>query len=310
MTRDVLCLHPLRPAHQAELEALYRVHRPDRASDPKAALAAAAPLAEAVVTSGHVPLGRDLLGRLPRLGIVACGSAGFEAIDAAALAERGVPLATASEALADDVADMALLLMMAAWRDLRSLERHVRSGAWARDGEPPLGRALKGRALGVAGFGPVGQAIARRGEALGMRVAYHARHARPHLPHPFEPDLLRLAQASDVLAVALPGGEGTRGAVSRAVIEALGPGGCLVNVGRGSVVDEPALVDALRCGRLGSAGLDVFAAEPTPDPALLALGNVVLTPHAASASEDTRDAMSRAVLDRLAAHFAQRPPHP
>jgi lactate dehydrogenase-like 2-hydroxyacid dehydrogenase len=305
--RDVLCLHPLRPAHQAELEAAHRVHRLDRAANPEALLAEVGPRVEAVVTSGHVPLGPDLLDRLPRLAIVACGSAGTEAIDDAALRERGIPLTTVSEALADEVADLALLLLLAAWRRLLPMDRHVREGAWAR-GEFPLGHALAGRRLGLAGIGSIGQAVARRAVALRLEVAYFARRPRPSLPWRFEPDLRRLAEASDILVLSLPGGDATRGLASAEVIEALGrggvAGGCLVNVGRGSVVDEPALVAALRDGRLGSAGLDVFAREPDPDPALLGLPNVVLTPHAGSATEDTRDAMSRHVLDSLAAHFA------
>lgn len=305
--RDVLCLHPLRPAQQGEMEAAHRVHRLDRAADAEALLAEVGPRVEAIVTSGHVPLGPALLDRLPRLGIVACGSAGTEAIDEAALRERGIPLTTVSEVLAEEVADVALLLMLAAWRRLLPMDRHVRSGAWAK-GEFPLGRALAGRRLGLGGMGAIGQAFARRAAPLGLEVSYFARHARPALPWRFEPDLLRLAGASDILVLALPGGEATRGAVSAEVIDALGrgsvAGGCLVNVGRGSVVDEPALVAALRDGRLGSAGLDVFAREPDPDPALLQLDNVVLTPHAGSATEDTRDAMSRHVLQSLAAHFA------
>lgn len=312
--RDVLCLHPLRPAHQAALEATHRVHRLDLVGrgtpEGEALLAEVGPAVEAVVTSGHVPLGRDLLDRLPRLGIVACGSAGTEGIDAEALRARGVPLTTVSEALADEVADLALLLMLAAWRRLPAMDRHVRSGDWARR-EFPLGRALAGRRLGLAGIGAIGEAVGRRAAVLGLEIAYFARHPRPHLPWRFEPDLLALAGSSDLLVAALPGGDATRGAISADVIAALGRGangGCLVNVGRGTVVDEPALVAALRDGRLGSAGLDVFASEPAPDPALLELPNVVLTPHAGSATEETRDAMSAHVLASLAAHFATPSP--
>lgn len=303
--RHILVMAALDAPSMARLGAGYEVHRLDLAPDPEALLAAGARDVEAVVTDGHRGLDAALVARLPRLGLVASGSAGVEGIDRAALAARGVPLANVGPALADEVADLALLLVLAAWRGLAALDAHVRTGAWAR-GPAPLGRALKGRRAGVAGAGPVGQAVARRLDALGMAVAMHARRD-PGLPWPFEPDLRRLAAASDVLVLALPGGEATRGLVGRDIVAALGPGGVLVNVGRGTVVDEGALIDALGTGALGAAGLDVFATEPDVDPRLLALANVVLSPHAGSATVETRAAMSALVVDALDAYFAGRP---
>lgn len=298
MKPAILVLRPLLPARQAELEAAYEVHGPD-------ALPRVGPRIAAVVTDGHAGLSAAQVASMPNLGLVASGSAGIEGIDRAALAARGIPLTNAAPALAEEVADLAMTLLLAGWKDLPALDAHVRSGAWAR-AEAPLGRALAGRTLGILGLGTIGAAVARRAGAFGLRIAYHARHPRP-VPHAYEPTLLGLARRSDILMVVVPGGPGTRGMVSREVIDALGPEGLLVNVARGSVVDEPALVAALEEGRLGRAALDVMRDEPRPDPRLTRLPNVLLTPHVGSATRETRDAMSANVLANLAAHFAGKP---
>lgn len=299
MRPAILVLQPLAPARQAELESLYEVHGPD------APLAGIGPRIEAVVTDGHRGLAAAQIAQMPRLALVASGSAGLEGIDRAALAARGIPLTNPAPALAEEVADLALLLLLAGWRGLPALDAHVRSGAWA-SGDPPLGRALAGRTLGILGLGTIGTAIARRASAFGLRIAYTSRRPKD-APYSYEPDLLRLAEASDILMVVVPGGPETQGLVGRAVLDALGPEGLLVNVARGSVVDEPALIAALEEGRLGAAALDVMWNEPRPDPRLTALPNVVLTPHVGSATRETRDAMSANVLANLAAHFAGRP---
>jgi lactate dehydrogenase-like 2-hydroxyacid dehydrogenase len=301
----VLVLVPPRPDQFERLERGYAVHRLD-GGDPDALLRDAGPLVEAVVTDGGRGLGADLVERLPRLGLVASLSAGMEGIDRAALKARRIPLVNSSPALAGEVADHAMLLLLAAWKGLLAMDAHVRSGAWASRGELALGRSLAGRRLGLLGIGTIGEAIGERARAFGLGIAYHARRRRP-VPWRHEPELMALAEASDILVVAVPGGEETRGLVSREVIEALGPEGVLVNIARGSVVDEEALIGALAEGRLGAAGLDVFAAEPDVDPRLRALPNVVLAPHAGSATEETREAMSRLVVDNLDAHFAGRP---
>lgn len=297
MKPAILVLQPLAPARQAELEAAYEVHR---------TLDGDAARIEAVVTDGHEGLTAAQIGRLPSLGLVASGSAGLEGIDRAALSARGIPLTNPAAALAEEVADVAVMLLLAAWKELPKLDAHVRSGAWA-EAEFPLGRALAGRTLGILGLGTIGSAVARRAEAFGLRIAYHARHPRP-VAHSYEPTLLGLAERSDILMVVVPGGAETQGMVSRGVLDALGPEGLLVNVARGSVVDEPALIAALEEGRLGGAALDVMWSEPRPDPRLTRLPNLLLTPHIGSATRETRDAMSANVLANLAAHFAGRPP--
>ncbi len=295
MKPAILVLQPLRPAAQAELEATYEVHRDLAAADR----------IEAVVTDGHKGLTADQIARMPRLRLVASGSAGLEGIDRAALRARGIPLTNPSTALAEEVADVALMLLLAGWKRLPALDAHVRSGAWA-SAEFPLGRALSGRTLGILGLGTIGAAVANRAQAFGLRIAYHSRHEKP-VPYPYEPTLLGLAARSDILMVIVPGGPETAGMVDAPVLDALGPASLLVNVARGSVVDEPALIAALEQGRLGMAALDVMWNEPRPDPRLTRLPNVVLAPHIGSATEETRDAMSANVVANLRALFEGRP---
>lgn len=293
----VLALIPLPPETGDALRGRARILRPD---EPEAASA------EAVITDGARGLSAAEIADLPRLSHVASASAGMEGIDREALARRGIVLSNVGPALAEEVADHAMMLLLAAWKGLLAGHEHVRSGAWSREGPTPLGRALGGRTLGILGLGGIGTAIARRAEPFGLRVLYHSRIPRPvRWGHVADP--VQLARASDILAVAVPGGEATRGLVSDAVIDALGPEGVLVNVARGSVVDEPALIEALAAGRLGAAGLDVFASEPDPDPRLVGLPNVVLSPHAGSATQETRVAMARMVAENILAHAEGRP---
>jgi lactate dehydrogenase-like 2-hydroxyacid dehydrogenase len=307
MKPDVLVLCPLPDRQMAQLAARYTLHRHDLASDKDAMLRMAGPLCEAIVTDGHTPLTRAMLEHLPRLRVVGCGSAGYEYIDLGALTGHGARLTYASPALADDVADTAIMLMLAARRGLIGADRHVRSGDWARLGAYPLQSAIRGKKLGIAGMGPVGRAIAARAGVMGLDLAYTARSAKSDLNLRFEPDLTALAAWADILIVIVSGGAATRGLVDARVIAALGPAGTLVNVSRGSVVDEEALILALSDRRLGSAGLDVFLNEPDPDPRFATLPNVVLYPHHASGTAETRDAMAQLVVDNLAAHFDGRP---
>lgn len=233
--------------------------------------------------------------------MVVCYSAGTDNIDAAALAARRIPLTTTSPALAEDVADLAMALVVMARRRLVAADAHVRTGRWAAGSTFPLGQGLQGLRLGVLGFGHIGAAVARRAAAAGMRIHYCARRPRKALELPFHADPVALARNSDVLVVACSGGQANRGLVGAEAIHALGAGGTLVNVARGDVVDEEALIRALATGALGSAGLDVFQDEPRVDPRLTAMPFVVLTPHIGSATVEGRAAMGRMVLDSLCA---------
>ena len=306
MKPDVLMLYPTRPKAMAALEAAYELHRYDSAADKAAVLAAAGPVCRAIVTNGHAALTRDMVAALPKLEIVACSSAGYESIDVAALSERGIRLTNTSAALYDDVADMAVLLMLAARRDLVRGHGYVASGDWGRTGMYPLQSSIRGKRVGIVGMGTIGKAIARRCEPMGVEIAYYARSDKG-VPWRFQPDLTTLAQESDILIVIVPGGPETDKLIDAQVLAALGPGGTLINVARGSVVDEDALIAALASGALGSAGLDVYWNEPNPNPALTALPNVTLYPHHASGTEETRDAMAQLVVDNLAAFYAGRP---
>jgi hydroxypyruvate reductase len=252
----------------------------------------------AVATSGKQAIDGRLLDRLPDLAIVSCLGAGTDGIDLQELARRDIAVATTANVLAADVADVAIGLIIALARDFRRADRFVREGRW-QIGKHPLGHALSGTRLGILGLGTIGSAVARRAGAFGMEIGYHNRAPRGDIGARYFPTLVDLAEWCRFLVVCCPGGRATHNLVDAQVLGALGPGAWLINVARGSVVDEPALVAALEGGRLAGAGLDVFAVEPTPHPGLLALNNVILLPHIGSATVETRDAMARAMVGAL-----------
>lgn len=307
MKPDVMVLHPTRPKAWAQLEAAYTLHRYDEAEDKAAFLAEHGPKCQGIVTNGHAALSRDLVEAMPQLKVVACSSAGYEDIDVDALTDHGVKLTNTSVALCDDVADTAVLLMLAARRGLIDAHAYTVAGDWGRKGMYPLQHTLKGARLGIVGMGTIGQAIAARCSVMGMQIAYYGRREKPKIDYPYFADLTALAAESDVVVLAVAGGAATRGLMDEAALNALGPNGVLVNIARGSVVDEPAMISALKDDRLGRAGLDVYLNEPNPDPELTALPNVTLYPHHASGTEETRDAMAQLVVDNLAAFYADQP---
>lgn len=240
---------------------------------------------------------------LPMLEIVACYGVGTDAIDLAHARAAGVRVTNTPDVLTDDVADMAVALLLAAARLIPQGDAEIRRGGWAM----PLTTRVSGKAVGVVGMGRIGAAVARRLAAFDCDVAYFGRSPRPGSPFAFEPDLVALARRSEFLVVTLAASPATAGIVNAAVLDALGPDGILVNVSRGSTVDEPALLAALETGRIKAAGLDVFLNEPAIDPRFVALGNVALAPHHASGTVETRRAMGQLVRYNLAAHFAGRP---
>lgn len=309
MKPDVLVLYPTLAPQMAKLEAAYTLHRYDLAdaAGREAMLDGPGKQCTAIVTNGHAELTRAMIDRLPALAVVACSSAGYETIDVEALTDRGIRLTNTSDALSDDVADLAMLLLLASRRSLVAAHAYVVSGDWGRKGMFPLQSALKGKRLGIVGMGKIGQAIVGRAQSMGLELAYFSRSERKGLGLQFQPDLLKLAEWADALIVIVAGGTGTKNLINDRVIRALGPKGTLVNVSRGSVVDESALIAALRDGGLGAAALDVFWNEPNPDPALTSLPNVTVFPHHASGTVETRNAMAQLVVDNLAAHFAGKP---
>lgn len=280
---DVLALHHIPPAE-----------RP-------AWLAANAPGATVAVTSGKDGCDRTTLDALADLRLLAIYGVGYDRIDLAATEQRGIAVTNTPGVLTDDVADLAVGLAIALLRRLPAADHHVRSGAWEK-AEAPLARRVSGKRFGIIGLGRIGEAIARRLASFGP-VAYTSRERKP-VPWDHLPDAASLAAVSDVLIVACAANAATRGMVDRTVLDALGPEGYLINIARGSVVDEAALVAALESGRLAGAALDVFAEEPHVPAALRAADNTVLTPHIGSATHETRAAMARAVLANIDAFLA------
>jgi lactate dehydrogenase-like 2-hydroxyacid dehydrogenase len=256
---------------------------------------------------GHGRIDEALMRRLPSLEIVASFGVGYDHVDARWAGEHGIVVTHTPGVLDDEVADVAMALTIMAVRQLPQAERYLRGGKWLK-ASFPLTASLRGRTLGILGLGRIGKAIARRAEAFGLMVVYHGRRAQPDAPYRHYPSLTAMAEACDILMVAAPGGPDTQHIVSNEVLSALGRDGVLVNISRGSLVDEQALIKALRSHTILGAGLDVFEKEPKVPAALLALDNVVLLPHVGSASVKTRHAMAQCVLDNLLAWSAGNPP--
>jgi D-3-phosphoglycerate dehydrogenase len=303
---ELLLLGPYNDPEMDMLAESFALHRLWEAADKDALLSRLAPGLRAVGTKGEVGADAALMDKLPELEIVACYGVGVDAIDLARARERGIRVTNTPDVLTEDVADMAWALLLATARRIPAGDAHVRSGAWAERAMAMTTRVW-GKRLGVVGLGRIGRAVARRAEGFGMEVAYSGRTRREDAPYAWHPDPASLAAASDMLVVCAAGGAGTKGLVNAEAIAALGPNGILVNVSRGTVVDEAALLDALEDGGIAAAGLDVFGNEPKIDPRFLALENVVLQPHNSSGTRETRMAMASLVRDNLLAHFAGRP---
>ena len=303
---EVLAVAPLYKPAQATLQATYRTHVLWEAKHRDALVADVSPRIDVVVTSGGgAGIQRALMEQLPQLRLIACFSVGLDSVDLAAARERGIAVTNTPDVLTDDVADLAIGLVLATTRRMAAADRFVRAGRWLQGGFPLASKA-SGKRMGIVGMGRIGQAIARRAAAFDMQISWHGPAAKD-LPYRFQPQLIELARSVDFLVAACPGGAATRGLISRDVLGALGPKGIFINISRGSVVDEAAMVELLVNGQLGGAGLDVFADEPRAPAALFNLDNVVLQPHQASATDETRGAMAQLVLDNIAAYAAGRP---
>jgi lactate dehydrogenase-like 2-hydroxyacid dehydrogenase len=293
---------------QAKLEADYDVRRYFEATTPEAKAAfwsAVAPSCAIVVTNGGRGITAAEMQHLPKLKLVSCFGVGVDAIDLNFAKANGVAVTNTPDVLTEDVADLALCLLLAAVRQVPAGDRFVRQGKWLT-GAMPLTPTLQQRKVGIVGMGRIGQAIAKRVLAFNCEVAYHGPRAKD-LPFKFHADILELAKWADVIVAALPGGKATEKQISRAALEALGSQGVFVNIARGSVVDQDALVELLANGKLGGAGLDVFNNEPNVPEALQAIEHVVLMPHVGSGTFSTRQAMGQLTLDNVSAHLAGKP---
>ena len=303
MTIEILQTYPLLASCEQALARRYTVHKLHEVADKDAWLAE-----NGARIRGHAGAGvqADLMDRLPNLEIIAGFGVGYDSIDTAAARARDIRVTNTPDVLNDAVAELAIGLMIALARRIPQADRFVREGRWAA-GNYGLFSELTGKTVGILGLGRIGKEIAQRAQAMKMRVVYFGRRRQPNVPYVYYDDLEHMARDSDWLVLVAPGGKDTEGIVSRRVLEALGPEGRLVNVARGTLVDEPALVELLAGGGLGGAALDVFVDEPRVPEALLGLDNVVLSPHQGSATRQTRDAMGALLVANLDAHFAGEP---
>lgn len=306
---EVLQIGPYPEWDQVPLDAAYAVHRYFEASDRPAFLAEVGPRVRAIATRGELGASAELIAACPKLEIISVYGVGFDAVHLDSCRSRNIRVTNTPDVLTKDVADLAIAMMLAQWRGVNGAERWVRDGSWVAKGLYPLKTRAWSKRAGVLGLGRIGFEVARRLTGFDMDIAYSDIEAKPHgKDWTFVADPIALAKRSDVLFVTLAASAATRHIVGRKVFEALGPDGLLVNVSRASNIDEEALIAALAGGKLGSAALDVFDGEPKLNPRFLDLPNVLLQPHHASGTVETRKAMGQLMRDNLAAHFAGRPP--
>jgi lactate dehydrogenase-like 2-hydroxyacid dehydrogenase len=287
---------------QNEFQSIRLWEAPDR----DAALKAAAPRVRAIAQFGHGKVDGKLMDALPKLEIISNFGVGVDAIDLEAAKKRGIVVTNTPDVLNDCVADCGMALVLNTLRKFPQSEGYLRSGFWPTRGPYPLATSVGGKTLGILGLGRIGEAIARRAQAFGMKIRYHNR-SRKNVSYAYDADAVTLAKNSDVLLVITPGGAATSKLVDARVLDALGPQGYLVNVARGSVVDEPVLLRYLQEKKIAGAGLDVYEHEPKVPAEFYALDNAVLFPHVASATVETRKAMGDLQVENLHLHFAGKP---
>ena len=305
---EVILLGPSKPLIVRGLEAIGPVHKSSEAKDLQSFYASHGNVRAIACAATSELLGDAFMRRFPKLQIISSFGVGYDHIDAKAAAAHGVIVTNTPEVLTEEVADTALGLLLCTVREFPQAERYLRAGKWLQKAYPLTKGTLRNRAVGIVGMGAIGQAIARRLDAFGVPVVYHARQQRARLRYRYYPKLIDMARDVDTLMVIVPGGAATANMINAEVLNALGPNGILINMARGSVVDEPALIKALTEKRIMAAGLDVFAKEPEVPQELIAMDNVVLFPHVGSASVYTRDRMDQLVVDNIAAWAAGKPP--
>ncbi len=303
MKPDLVSVAALPPSQMAELEKDFTIHRLPKPEERAAFLKPLADKVRFLQTTGFHGADAQLIGALPKLEIIACFGVGVDAVDVRFATSRGIAVTNTPEVLNDCVADLAIGLIIAVSRRLVVADNYVRAGKWVSQGAMALAVKVSGKKLGILGLGRIGREIAARAAGFRMEIGYHGRRPQSDVSFRYFAKLTDLARWSDFLVVICPGGAETRNLVNAEVMEALGPKGVLVNVARGTVVDETALVATLQAGKLGGAGLDVFADEPNVPSALMKMENVVIVPHIGSATVETRKAMADLVVANLQAHL-------
>ena len=307
MSHTVLLMGPLLPSVMQTLESSYSVHRYWEASDQPALLSSLGDSCVGVVTDGGRGIEAAILKQLPNVRIVSVFGVGVDAVDKDYCKEHGIAVSNTPDVLSDDVAEMAVMLALAISRQFVIGDQYARAGRWENEGAMPLTRRMTGKRAGIYGMGSIGDALARRLDGFAMQISYCNRSKSAGSPYKFVASLTELAASVDFLFVTASASPGSVGAVNAEVLDALGIDGYLINVSRGSLIDEPTLIQYLQQDKIAGAGLDVFAAEPVIPDALFKLDNVVLQPHNASGTWEAREAMGKLVLDNLDAHFAGKP---
>ena len=304
---ELLLIGPLRPVLAKGL-ADFTVHKLAAGSNPDAFWKSIAPVRAMAVSAPVEAVDEALYARLPDLEIISSFGVGYDHIDARAAGKRGIVVTHTPDVLTEEVADTTIGLLLCTVREFPQAERYLRAGKWPGDNYPLSRATLRNRTIGLVGMGRIGRAIAQRLEAFGVPIVYHTRQPRPDLAYRHYPRLIDMARDVDTLIVIVPGGAATRNMIDAKVLEALGAEGILINVARGSVVDEDALIEALKERKIFAAGLDVFVSEPAVPAELLKLDNVVLLPHLGSASVFTREKMDQLLVDNLLAWSRGEPP--
>ncbi len=302
MAQEVLVTGPIPTAQLEILEQNYKVHRLWQAEDPEAFLTSVRNNITGIVSTAWFGVSGKIIRAMPNLEIISHFGVGYDSVDVKTAKEQGIIVTNTPDVLTDDTADVGMALVLAVFRRVVEGDIYVRSGQWAKKGMLPLGRALRGKTMGIVGMGRIGTAVAKRAEAFGIRILYHGPQKKD-LSFDYFPDLAAMAAESEILMVTCPYNQSTHHLVNAKVLKALGKKGILVNIARGKIVDEKALVDALQAGIVGGAGLDVFENEPDVPSVLCRLDNVVLQPHVGSATHETRGAMAQLVVDNLRLYF-------
>ncbi|WP_108658771.1 2-hydroxyacid dehydrogenase [Acuticoccus kandeliae] len=305
---DILLAGRLQPSLVEALEAGFNAHKLYEVEDRDAFFATVGPKIRGIATNGHAGSPPELMDKLPNLEIVSSFGVGYDAINVPECRKRGVVVTNTPDVLNDAMAEITMGLIIALCRKIPQTDAYVRAGRWAKDGNYPLTRELTGATVGIVGLGRIGKEVARRCQAFKMQVVYHGRTEQKFEPYPYYGDLIEMAKAVDWLVSIVPGGASTDKMINKAVFDALGPDGLFVNVGRGTTVDEVAMLAALKENRIGGAALDVFEDEPNVPEGFLGLDNVVLSPHQGSATHKTRWAMGDLVYRNLKSYFAGHPP--